>query len=78
MLKDLDQDAVQASGDAQVPGVRQVGVRRGGEAGRGLQVAQGLLQVLHVQQDAGQHQQQRQGQQALLQGESSKLTITDY
>ena len=69
-VQSLDRDALQASGDAQVPSVRQVSVRGGGEAGRGLQVAQGLLQVLHVQQDAGQHQQQRQGQQALLQGES--------
>ena len=37
---------------------------------RGSEVARGLLQVQHVQQDAGQHQQQRQGQQAILQGSS--------
>ena len=78
-------DAVQASGDAQVPGVRQVRVRRRGDAGGRPEVAQGelslvnwhlhssligpgLLQVQHVQQDAGLHQQQRQGQRALLQG----------
>ena len=68
-------DAVQASGDAQVPGVRQVRVRRRGDAGGRPEVAQGelslvgwhlhssligpgLLQVQHVQQDAGLHQQQ--------------------
>ena len=78
-------DAVQASGDAQVPGVRQVRVRSRGDAGGRPEVAQGelslvawhlhssligpgLLQVQHVQQDAGLHQQQRQGQRALLQG----------
>ena len=53
-----------------MPSVRQVSVRGGGALGGGLQVAQGLLQVQHVQQDAGQHQQQRQGQQAILQGSS--------
>ena len=61
-------DAIQASPDAQVSQVQQVRVRCGGEAGRGGEVAHRLLQVQHVQQDAGQHQQQCQGQCPLLQG----------
>ena len=32
-------------------------------------MAHWVFQVQHVQQDAGQHQQQRQGQRPLLQGE---------
>ena len=36
---------------------------------RRSEVARVVLQVQHVQQDAGQHQQQRQGQRPLLQGE---------
>ena len=39
-------DAVQASGDAQVPGVRQVRVRRRGDAGGRPEVAQGELSLV--------------------------------
>ena len=42
----VSRDAVQASGDAQVPGVRQVRVRRRGDAGGRPEVAQGELSLV--------------------------------
>merc|ERR1711934_711417 len=57
-----------ADRDAQVPEVCKIGLCRRGEAGWWAQVAHWLLQVLNVQQDAGQHQQQRKRLCFVLQG----------
>ena len=62
-------DAIQTHSHAAMSQVLQVCVCCRGEACRGSEVAHGLLQVQHVQQDVGQHQQQCKGQCAVLQGE---------
>merc|ERR1712110_638861 len=66
--KEIEEDAFQADRDARVPKVWKICVCRGGEVGRGTQVAHWLLQVLHVQQDVGQHQLQRKRLCFVLQG----------